>query len=796
MWQLVEKLTRDLHDIDLGLIRKDIKLCTSVKDLSKLSLVARSKFYISPQWNLLAGRLEMCIIHSLTPPKFSGAVALMKGVLQEEFYNFLMDNAETLNEMIVDERDNNFDIFAVSTLKKSYLMCLRSNGNSVLVERPQYMYMRIAAYLWYPNIERIQRTYEDLSLANISHASPTMFNAGTKRSQLASCFLLNIDDSMSSIAKSWHDSATISMNSGGIGIDFSRLRHSEIAQSGYSKGIIPWLKIENEVLSCVNQSGRRKGSGNCFLTDWHIDIEEFIEMRKPEGPEDVRARDLFHTVKVSDLFMNRVLKDEIWSLFCPNKAKGLTEKWGVEFESLYLSYEKKGVHSKQVKARELWKKIILTQIQTGGPYILYIDAANRKSNQKNIGILRISNLCMEIIEHTSEKELASCNLASVCLNACVSTNGDGKAFFDFHKLETLAAELVRNLNQVIERNYYPSEVPDIRYANFRNRPLGIGVQALADTFAILDIPWVMRNPQEHTDPLFDYIINPDAKNLNEEIFETLYYAAVRESVQIAKEVGEYETFRGSPASKGLFQFDLWEAEKLEKKFGKKSDGLVSVAFLKTHYSEERHSRYTPQQWEILRQDMVKYGIRNSLLIALMPTASSAYLLGNNESFEAINAAISTRTILSGQFTIVNQYIFDDLNSLGIWTTETVHNIIKNKGSIQNLPPLTNEEKNKRLDHLKLKYLTIYEIPQKVVMQMSLDRGKYVCQSQSLNCHMKDPTFKKMNAWHFEGWFGGAKTGMYYLRQEASSDPINMSLESVVVPKKLECNDEICTACTT
>ncbi len=604
------------------------------------------------------------------------------------------------------------------------------------------------------------------------------------------CFTLDIGDSMQEISKSWHDTAIISMNSGGLGLDFSSLRHSEIGQHGHSGGIIPWIKVTDQILVTVNQGGKRKGSGAAYLCDWHIDIEEFLDLRNAAGSDNMRARNIFLALMLSDEFMRRVEGNKQWTLFCPNKARGLDIKWGLEFEMLYRTYEKKVAQGKitlfrKVSARELWKKIILTQIETGMPFILYKDAINRKSNQKNLGTIRLSNLCTEIALFTDKDNIGSCNLGAIALDTCVKfcpkednsrfesrkyTSVKRGAYFDFGKLERLTRDMVRNINQVIDRNYYPPEVPQIKTANLHNRPIGVGVLALADAFAMLDIIWT----------------SDKACKLNEMIFETMYYAAVSESIELAKIYGSYESFKGSPASKGLFQFDLWDLEQIEMSLTLRDN--ISSSYLKKYFENRRGPATDRYDWNALRCDMKKYGLRNSLLLALMPTASTANILGKNECFEPFTQHVYARTVLSGQFVVINKHLVSDFQKINLWNTKVVRNLWANKGSIAKISEegLTSKQ-IARLQFLKQKYLTVFEISQKVLLDMSLDRGRYLCQSQSFSCWMIDPTFTKLNAFHFHGWKGGAKTGMYYLRQPAKIDPINFSLNSITIPTRHQQN---------
>lgn len=1182
--------TEDLPKIKLELIEKDIISAEALVEtgedigsvLNQISLSCSDKALIHPQWSLLAGRILIEIIYLEVPKRFSEATAKMKPILDQQYYKFVTEHGEKLDEFIRRTNDFNFDIFAVSTLRKSYLAHLKVDDKSFLMETPQYMYLRVATFLHFPDFGRIEETYSSLSNGDIAHATPTLFNSGMRRPQLSSCFLASVEDSMGSITKAWHDQGIISMNSGGIGYDYNKLRHSEIGQHGFSRGIVPWLKITNEILKTVDQcfgpdtivysstgpkkmseitagdklitengkfnkvsavlqynyakgssaklhsfkikhyidsvvvaschpmlafkfkkgesyakledrlndgritpeyidisdlddsyfvalpipnvekdntriteadcrmygimlgdgyvsknrnefkvylndgtksktaefvesyltnrnihfwtsldnncrsygwapdpkifpfartsfyngndekimtpammmlphkkimqivkglmetdgayrtggeiqisqssrflieclrfillrvgiptsgnvqdrrgevshltrgdtittkkitynlripktpeicalldredvstklsyfvydnkiwsrvvenrvlsdeeiecqgiesiidlemegdeesgknymtcigqahnGGKRKGSGAMYLRDWHVDVYEFIELRD-EGPEDMRAKDLFLGLMISDLFMKRVEKDQMWSLFCPNKVKGMSVKWGADFEMTYIAAEQANLYSRQVRARDLWSHILKMQIKKGMPYILYMDACNRKSNQKHSGPITCSNLCTEILETTNENEIASCVLASVCLSRCVEYNSQiGRYYFNFDKLERLTRELVRNLNRVIDRNYYPTDIPEIKFSNMKHRPLGIGVQGLADAFALLDISWIIPNTEQtRPEPEDGFVTNPKAKKLNDQIFETIYFAAVKESIELAKvEGGPYPAFAGSPASQGLFQFDLWEEERFEKSL---PDFYDPQTFEKKRkrlpVSSRKKSRYSDDQWEALRKEMMTCGMRNSLLTALMPTASSAHILGNAECFEPFAELVYTRTVLSGQFLIVNKHLVRDLEEIGLWNTQTVKTIVSSRGSLGQVQPLVESQKE-RLNFLKLKYATVFEIPQKVASELALDRAENIDQTQSLNCHIARPTKKKLTAYHFYMWKGGAKTGMYYLRQKALADPINFAIDSLSggeatsvaekkrKPNNIVCTDEICTSC--
>lgn len=1119
-----------------------------------------------PDWGLVSGRLLIKALKIQAPKTFSEFMEICRNRFNQDYYNFVMENKDELNNMIVGERDNNFAGFGVSTLIKSYLSYVKDKKSKkeVRVETPQYLFLRTAIQTWMPDLEKIKEMYDDLSQGKYSHASPTLMNSCFRRNNLASCFLMKIGDDMRAIAKGWHDSAIISMNCGGLGIYYGDLRHSEIGEIGMSTGLVPWLKIKNQILNSVDQGGKRKGSATIQIGTWHIDVFEFLDLRKNTGSEAMRARDLFYALLIDDVFMERVMEDKEYSLFCPHKAPGLSETHGDEFRKLYEKYEKefeqnhKGeLYYRRVRARDLYFQIKISQIKTGMPFTVYKDALNEKCNQKNLGMI-ITNLCTEITEHVSEKETASCltgdtlvltkngykridsikendeiythfdsdkrlnekpsyqkakllnqgikqvyeiktiggrtikatkdhrflvvnknshntkktfewkrtdeltlndkiysprlecldkynnintekdididwltagwllgdgwqrekcygvcfgptetqaqkivldrmktwsgmidknkhdtqgisneytqkngvvswsskrrefikyiqetfhmfphkgpekilpeivlnndadklasflsglfsadgtvvgfnsklqvslssaseklladvqsalqqfgiygsyhmtylksrkrwqgnlaifgvknltlyrekigfklcpikeeklkdrlnekkvkfsqkgkdffkiksieklgeeqvwdislpshnfvangyivhncNLAAICLNSCVKNNGKN-AYFDFDELDIITRKLVRNLNNIIDRNYYPDDIPEIKYANLKNRPLGIGVQGFADCLALLDIPFVETTSSEYdsNDSFKNVKLNWKAKSLNNEIFETMYYAAVSESINIAKENGKpYDSYEGSPASQGLLQFDLWNNEGKHTPFN----------------HEYRHSK---EQWDALKVELKKYGMYNSLLIALMPTASTAQILGNNEAFEPYTENIYARTVLSGQFIIVNRHLVRDFTELGLWNTEIIQSIIHKNGSIQHIqaPSTFNEKQMKRFLFLKDKYRTVYEIPQKALMEMSLDRGRFVCQTQSFNCFMKDPTPDKLLSYDYYGWSHGIKTGMYYLRSGSANEAIKFSAQtekkktSKFKKANMICNDDVCMSC--
>lgn len=791
-------LAVDLNGVDVSILDRSLNYIESLSipdQYSQLASLCRDNTIIHPDWGLLAGRIKIHDIKSTLPATFSESTSRLRILLNDKYANFVSDHAEELNNIVCEKRDWTYNIFAVETLLKSYLACIKHDNTVDVLETPQYLFLRVATFIWFPDMGRIKRTYNDLSLGNYIHASPTLFNCGMYKHQLSSCFLMTVGDTMGSITKSWRDCAIISLGVGGIGINYGSLRHSQVGHFGDTNGIIPWTKILNEILKAVNQGTRRPGGGAVYLPPWHIDIEEFLDLKKASGAEDMRARGLFYGLWISDEFMRRVENDEMWTLMCPNKAKGLNEKWGGEFEMAYKTYEEKFKEGKlancrQIRARDLMDRICLTQIETSMPYVLFKDSINRKSNQKNLGTTCCSNFCCEITEYTDEKNISSCNLANVALNSCVIDNTQSHRTYvqgtqshrtyDFDMLERLTRNMVQNLNQTIDRNYYPDDVPEIKETNLRTRPLGIGVQGLADTFALMDLAWE----------------DGKARKLNHDIFETMYYAAVTESVELAKKDGPYEVFNGSPASKGLLQFDLWSQEKVEKQFSEraKSNPDITIDFLR-NTEQFQSDRY---DWQQVREQVKKYGMRNSLLLALMPTAS-AHILGNTECFEPPASLIYARTVNAEQFVINNKHMTKDLQDIDMWTIEVTRQIASD-GSIQNISDDLCQAKHlERFHFLKKKYKTVFEISQKYLLDLSIDRGKFICQTQSFNCHMKEPTFKKLNDYHFHAWKNGAKTGMYYLRQTSRTDPMNFSCCGINVSSKksskasklVDCTEDVC-----
>jgi ribonucleoside-diphosphate reductase alpha chain len=618
---------------------------------------------------------------------------------------------------VIYDRDFAFDYFGFKTLEKSYL--LKINGK--IVERPQHMYMRVAVGVHKNDIDSVIKTYHLMSERWFTHATPTLFNAGTPKPQMSSCFLLTMkEDSIDGIYDTLKQTAKISQSAGGIGLAIHNIRATGSyigGTNGTSNGIIPMLRVFNDTARYVDQGGgKRKGAFAIYLEPWHADVFEFLDLRKNHGKEEMRARDLFFALWMSDLFMKRVEANEDWSLFCPNEAPGLSDCWGAEFEKLYTSYEVAGKARKTVKAQDLWFKILESQIETGTPYVLYKDAANSKSNQQNLGTIKSSNLCTEIMEYTSPEEVAVCNLASLALPRFVI---DGK--FDHQKLYDVTYQVTKNLNAVIDNNYYPVE--EARTSNTRHRPVGLGVQGLADAFIMLRLPFE----------------SDLAKMLNKNIFETLYFAAMTASKDLAKEHGAYETYQGSPVSKGIFQYDMWGVTPTDR-----------------------------WDWAGLKAEVKQYGVRNSLLVAPMPTASTSQIFGNNECFEPYTSNIYTRRVLSGEFIIVNKHLLKDLVSLGLWTNSMKNKIIAANGSIQNIEEIPAD--------IKELYKTVWEIKQRNLIDMAADRGAYICQSQSLNLFVDSPTTSKLTSMHFYGWKKGLKTGMYYLRSQAATQAVQFTVE--------------------
>ena len=704
----------------------------TTSELDNLAAETAASMTIShPDYAQLAARIAISNLHKNTNKSFSETMKEMyfyvnprtnqkAPLLSDEVYEAIQANAEFLNSHIIYNRDFNYDYFGFKTLERSYL--LKINGK--IVERPQHMLMRVAVGIHLNDMESVIETYDLMSKKFFTHATPTLFNAGTPKPQMSSCFLLTMkDDSIDGIYDTLKQTAKISQSAGGIGLSIHNVRATGSyirGTNGTSNGIVPMLRVFNDTARYVDQGGgKRKGSFAIYLETWHADIFEFLDLKKNTGKEEMRARDLFFAMWTSDLFMKRVQEDTTWTLMCPNECPGLCDVYGEEFEALYTSYEAQNKGRKTVKARELWEKILESQIETGTPYMLYKDAANRKSNQKNLGTIRSSNLCTEIMEYTAADEIAVCNLASISLPMFVE-NGE----FNHQLLYNVTKRVTRNLNKVIDRNYYP--VPEAENSNMRHRPVGLGVQGLADAFILLRLPFT----------------SDEAKKLNQEIFETMYFAAVTASMEEAKTEGPYSSFKGSPISEGLFQHNLWNIK-----------------------DEELSGRW---DWAALRKDVMKHGVRNSLLMAPMPTASTSQILGNNEAFEPYTSNIYTRRVLSGEFIVVNKHLLEDLVKRGLWTEDLKQQLMRNNGSVQDLDIPQD---------LKELYKTVWEMSMKDIIDMSRHRGYFIDQSQSLNLFMQDANYAKLTSMHFYAWQSGLKTGMYYLRTKAAVDAIKFTLNN-------------------
>jgi ribonucleoside-diphosphate reductase subunit M1 len=683
-----------------------------------------------PDYAILAARIAISNLHKETKKHFSDVVDdLYKYVsnktgrrtqmISDEHHAIIMKNADRLNSCIIYDRDFSYNYFGFKTLERSYL--LKINGK--IAERPQHMLMRVAVGIHGEDIDSAIETYNYMSEKYFTHASPTLFSAATPRPQLSSCFLVTMpEDNLNGIYKCLTQCAMISKTAGGLGVSIHNIRAKGTELSGTNKvsqGIVPMLRMFNNSARYVDQGGnKRPGACAIYLEPWHADIMDFLNLKKNIGKEELRARDLFYALWTPDLFMNRVKNDENWSLMCPHQSPGLSDCWGEEFEKLYKKYEAEGRYVKQLPARDVWRAIYASQVETGTPYMLYKDACNRKSNQQNLGTIKSSNLCTEIVEYTSPDEIAVCNLASIAVNMFVSPERNS---YDFDKLKEITKTVTRNLNKIIDINYYP--LPEARNSNLRHRPIGIGVQGLADAFILMRMP-------------FD---SKEAHLLNKQIFETLYYGALEASSEIAERDGPYSTYEGSPVSKGILQYDMW--------------GVTPTNLW---------------NWADLKQRIAKHGVRNSLLLAPMPTASTAQILGNNESTEPYTSNIYVRRVLSGEFQIVNQHLLKDLTDRGLWNETMKNQIIANYGSIQNVPGIP--------DDLKSIYKTVWEISQKVIIDMAADRGAFIDQSQSMNIHLAAPNYGVMSSMHFYGWEKGLKTGMYYLRTKPAANPIQFTVD--------------------
>ena len=781
----LKNLSSDLN-IDVYEIAQ--KVCSRIYDgvdtfqLDELAAYLCSSLSIdNPDYSLLAARIIVSNHHKNTSPSFSETIQTLydntdihdkkSSLVSDEVYEIVNKNKEKLNAYIDYQRDYLFDYFGFKTLERAYLIRV----NKKVIERPQHLWMRVAIGIHGNDIKEALQTYDLMSKKYFTHATPTLFNAGTNRPQLSSCFLCSVnDDSVSGIFDSLKEIALISKYAGGIGLHIHQIRAkgSHIrGTNGVSNGIIPMLRVFNNTARYIDQAGKRLGSIAVYLETWHSDIEAFLELKKNHGSEEERCKDLFLALWVSDLFMSRVKENKIWSLMCPDQCPGLSEVFGEEFNKLYEKYESDGKYTKQINAQDLWFKILEAQIEQGVPYILYKDASNRKSNQQNLGTIKSSNLCAEVLIYSSPEETGVCNLASICLPTYVENN-----IFNFEKLHEVVKIITKNLNKVIDKNFYPVE--KARVSNLKHRPIGIGVQGLADVFMLLKYPFE----------------GEEASKLNIDIFETIYNAATEASMELSKKrfdiigkivsgeskeniddyvneyeknitnvkyTGAYTSFEGSPISKGLFQFDLWD--------------------------EKPSNRY---DWEKLRADIKEYGIRNSLLISPMPTASTSQIMGFNESFEPFTNNIFQRKTLSGEFIIINKYLIRDLISKGLWNKEMKDTIILHEGSVQNIDEISSD--------MKELYKTSWEIKQRIIIDMSASRGKYICQTQSLNIFMEEPDFKKLSSMHFYGHSKGLKTGSYYLRTKPRAKTQQFTIDPAFAKRKMKCqadNDDICILCS-
>ncbi|GAN06255.1 ribonucleotide reductase large subunit RNR1 [Mucor ambiguus] len=708
------------------------------------NLAAETAAYMTtshPDFAVLAARIVISNLQKETDAKFSTVIEKLyhhvhpklkqpNPLISQALYDVVRANADKIDAAIVDDRDFSFNFFGFKTLERSYLFKI----NDKIVERPQYMIMRVALGIHGDDLESAFKTYDLMSSKYFTHATPTLFNAGTPKPQLSSCFLVQMrDDSIEGIYDTLATCARISKAAGGVGVAFQKIRGSGsyiAGTNGTSNGIVPMLRVFNDTARFVTQGGgKRNGNFAMYLEPWHVDVFDFLELRKNSGVEEMRARDLFLGLWVPDLFMQRVEENGQWSLFCPNEAPGLTQVYGEKFNALYLQYEAEGRAKRTIDAQKLWFAILEAQIETGMPYMLYKDACNEKSNQKNLGTISSSNLCTEIIEYTAPDEVAVCNLASLALPKFVDPE---TKTFDFAKLHEVAKVVTKNLNKVIDVNYYPVE--EARRSNMRHRPIGLGVQGLADAFILMGYP-------------FD---SAEAGQLNKDIFEGIYYAALEASCEIAKEVGPYETYEGSPVSQGLLQHDLWKVEGSDR-----------------------------FDWPTLRANIKKYGIRNSLLLAPMPTASTSQILGNNECFEPYTSNIYTRRVQSGEFQVVNQYLLNDLVKLGLWNDNVKNMMIAHGGSIQEIPNIP--------DDLKKLYKTVWEISQRTIIDMAADRAAFIDQSQSMNLFSAEPNYGKLTSMHFYAWKKGLKTGMYYLRSRPAVEAIKFTVDQLAL-KSMSLNE--------
>ncbi|MBL6660475.1 MAG: ribonucleoside-diphosphate reductase subunit alpha [Crocinitomicaceae bacterium] len=708
----------------------------STSDLDNLAAeVAAAKTIDHPDYALLASRIAVSNLHKETKKTFSDVMEDLynyidpktgenAALLSKEVYDIIMENKNLLDSSIIYDRDFRYDYFGFKTLTRSYLMKL----NGEIAERPQQMLMRVSVGIHKNDIESAIKTYNLMSEGWFTHATPTLFNSGTPKPQMSSCFLLTTkEDSINGIYDTLKSCAQISQSAGGIGLSIHDIRATGSyikGTNGTSNGIVPMLRVFNDTARYVDQGGgKRKGSFAIYLEPWHSDVFDFLDLKKNHGKEEQRARDLFYALWIPDLFMKRVKENGDWTLMCPHECPGLSDTHSKEFEKLYTKYEKAGKGRKTIKAQDLWFKILESQIETGTPYMLYKDAANSKSNQQNLGVIKSSNLCTEIIEYTAPDEVAVCNLASLALPKYVNDD----ATFNFDKLFEVTYQATINLNRIIDENFYPVE--EARNSNLRHRPIGLGVQGLADAYIMMRLPFESE----------------EAKALNREVFETIYFASMTASKDLAKEEGAYESYPGSPVSKGIFQYDMWNVKPTKR-----------------------------WEWDVLKEEVKKYGVRNSLLLAPMPTASTAQILGNNECFEPYTSNIYTRRVLSGEFIIVNKHLLKDLVKEGLWDKSMRQKIMAANGSVQNIEEVP--------EALKQLYKTAWEISQKSIIEQAADRGAYICQSQSLNIFMENANFGKLTSMHFYGWEKGLKTGMYYLRTKAATDAIKFTVDKDVIAK--------------
>jgi len=757
--QRIKKIGKEV-DIHINYVSLTIKIIeqlfdgittTQIDNLTAEQCASMSS--IHPDYNVLAGRIIISNHHKNTLPSFSKTMKKLyknmdkhgqqRSLLSEEFYKNVYDNAKVIDAMCDYSRDNLIDYFGYKTLERSYLMKV----NKVVVERPQHMWLRVSLAIHGNNFEKVKETYDLMSSKHFTHATPTLFNAGTPRPQLSSCFLLALeDDSIEGIYNTLSDCAQISKWAGGIGLHIHNIRASGShinGTNGSSNGIVPMLKVFNATAKYVDQGGgKRNGSFAIYLEPWHADVELFLEMRKNHGDEELKARDLFYALWIPDLFMKRVKEDGKWTLMCPDECPGLSDVHSESFDTLYTRYETEGKGRITINARDLWFKILDAQMETGTPYLLYKDAANRKSNQQNLGTIKSSNLCCEIIQYSDETETAVCNLASIALPTFVDTTTTPPTY-NFEKLHEVSRIVTYNLNRVIDVNYYPTE--KARKSNIRHRNIGLGVQGYADTFIMMGYTFYSE----------------EAKELNRLIFETIYHGALVESCEIAKKDGYYESFPGSPTSLGILQFDLWDTSPTSKRY----------------------------DWDGLKTEIKIHGLRNSLLLAPMPTASTSQILGFNECIEPITSNIYSRRTSAGEFIITNKYLMKELINLGIWNETIKNQIIVNNGSIQAIDIIP--------QNIRDKYKTVWELPMKVLIDMATDRGIYICQSQSLNLWVEDPNYKTLTSMYFYGWSNGLKTGIYYLRRrsKAHTQQFTIEPEKTIHTSGIDEDENICELCS-